>query len=136
MALDPITAGIDLAKTFVSKFVKDKDLAAKLNAEAESQEFAGEIQLMMGQLEINKIEAGHKSLFVAGWRPAVGWICAIAVGIKFIVMPLVIFIAVLSGFPEENLPKFDFADLLALLGGMLGFGGLRTYEKTKRVARN
>jgi len=135
MSLDPITAGLGLVDTFINKFVKDKDLAAKLTAEARSQEFAGELSLMVGQLEINKIEAGHKSLFVAGWRPAVGWICAIGVGIKFIALPIGGWVAVvIFGFPEEKMPEFDVMDLLALLGGLLGFGGMRMTEKIKGVA--
>ena len=136
MALDPVTAGIDLVKTFVNKFVADKDLKTKLLAEAESESNRGDLELQLGQMAINKVEAGHKSLFVAGWRPAVGWICAIGVGIKFIIMPPAVFIAVLWGFPEEKLPQFDITDLIALLGGLLGFGAMRMTEKIKGVSRD
>ena len=67
--MDPVTAGLGLVDTFVNKFVKDKDLAAKLKAQAKSEEFAGELSLLVGQLEINKAEASHASVFVSGWRP-------------------------------------------------------------------
>ena len=71
--MDPVTAGLGLVDTFVNKFVKDKDLAAKLKAQAKSEEFAGELSLLVGQLEINKAEASHASVFVSGWRPFCGW---------------------------------------------------------------
>ncbi len=136
MSLDPVTAGIDLAKSFVNKFVKDKNLAAELNAAADSEEFQGEVSLRMGQIAINKIEAASESLFVAGWRPAVGWICAIGIGIKFIVLPIFSWVAVvLFTFPADKLPEFSIAELMTLLTGMLGFGVLRTIEKAKKVAR-
>jgi len=87
MAVDPVTAGIGLVDTFINKFVKDKDLATKLTAEARSQEFAGDLSLLTGQLEINKVEASHKSIFVAGWRPFCGWICGFALMYNFILSP-------------------------------------------------
>ena len=74
MSLDPVTAGLGLLDTFIGKFVKDKDLAAKLMAEAQTQEMTGEIQARLGQIEINKVEAASSSLFIGGWRPAVGWV--------------------------------------------------------------
>jgi len=135
MALDPITAGIDLAKTFIGKFVKDKDLAAKLLADAESEEFQGSISLMMGQIAINKIEAASKSLFVAGWRPAVGWTCALGLFVKFIILPIGSWVAtVCFDVAVTDIPEFSVVELMTLLGGMLGLGTLRTVEKTKGVA--
>ena len=135
MALDPVSAGIGLVDTFINKFVKDKDLAQKLKASANSEEFQGNIALQMGQIAINKIEAGSKSFFVAGWRPAVGWICATGVGIKFIILPVFSWAAVvLFDFPAEDLPQFSIAELMTLLTGMLGFGYLRSKDKEKGVA--
>ncbi len=126
MSLDPITAGIDLAKTFIGKFVKDKDLAAKLTADAESQEFAGEIQLMMGQIEINKIEAASKSLFVSGWRPFIGWVCGIGLMYNILLSP---FLDIWF-----EMPSVDPSLLYPVLMGMLGLGGMRSFEKVKKVA--
>jgi len=134
-AVDPATAGINLITTFVGKFVKDKDLAAKLNAAADSQEFAGELKLLTGQLDINKVEAAHDSIFVAGWRPFVGWICGTGVGLKFIIMPIAQFVVILVMTEPPAFPEFNIAELLTLLGGMLGFGALRTFEKVKKVSR-
>jgi hypothetical protein len=127
MALDPVTAGIGLVGKFVDKFVPDKDLATKLKANAASQEFAGELSLLVGQLEINKVEAAHKSLFVAGWRPFVGWVCGVGLLYNVLIQPI---FDIWVDMPEIN------PDLLyPVLLGMLGMSGLRTYEKFKGVQR-
>lgn len=127
MALDPITAGIGLVGKFVDKFVPDKDLAAKLKANAASQEFSGELSLLVGQLEINKVEAAHKSLFVAGWRPFIGWVCGVGLLYNVLIQPI---FDIWVDMPEIN------PDLLyPVLLGMLGMSGLRTYEKFKGVQR-
>jgi|TARA_R110000868_G_scaffold248560_4_gene505122 hypothetical protein len=127
MALDPITAGIGLVGKFVDKFVPDKDLATKLKANAASQEFSGELSLLVGQLEINKVEAAHKSLFVAGWRPFIGWVCGVGLLYNVLIQPI---FDIWVDMPEIN------PDLLyPVLLGMLGMSGLRTYEKFKGVQR-
>ncbi len=136
MSADPITAGIDLVSTFVGKFVKDKDLAAKLLHEANSQEMASEIQARLGQMEVNKVEAASKSLFVSGWRPAVGWICVLSLGYQFFLSPFIRFIAIVVMDNPPNFPVLDSSQLTPILIGMLGLGGLRTYEKINKVSRN
>lgn len=80
------------------------------------------------QVEVNLAEAKHNSLFVAGWRPAVGWIGAIGLGMHFIVLP------VLVGF-GVRVPNLDAAQLMQLVLAMLGFGGMRSWEKKKELAR-
>ena len=127
MSLDPLTAGIDLAKTFVNKFVKDKDLATKLIADAESQEFAGEVSLALGQIEINKIEAASDSLFVAGWRPFCGWACSFGLAYNVVISPFLDIWFVM--------PEIDPALLYPVLLGMLGLSTSRSFEKSKGVAR-
>ena len=124
--MNPVTAGLGLVDTFVNKFVKDKDLAAKLKAQAKSEEFAGELSLLVGQLEINKAEASHASVFVSGWRPFCGWTCGMALLYSFILSP---FLDIWL-----DVPKLEMGDLMTVLLGMLGLGGLRTHEKTKSVA--
>ena len=84
----------------------------------------------LGQLEINKVEAAHRSIFVAGWRPCCGWICASALGFHFIVAPIVQWAGALGGF-NLLLPNFDMDALLYVLGSLLGIAGLWTYEKQK-----
>ena len=127
MALDPLTAGIGLVDKFIGKFVKDKDLAAKLSAAAKSEEFAGDLALMKGQLEINKIEAAHKSLFIAGPRPFLMWVCGFGFAYNVLVHPILdIWI---------EMPIVDPALLYPTLMALLGLGSMRTVEKTKGVAR-
>jgi|TARA_R110000787_G_scaffold171566_1_gene284182 hypothetical protein len=127
MALEPITAGIGLVSTFIDKFVKDKDLAVTLKHEADSQEFAGVVSLALGQMEVNKAEAAHKSLLVAGWRPFIGWVCGVGLLYNVLIQPI---FDIWFTMPEIN------PDLLyPVLLGMLGMSGLRTYEKFKGVQR-
>ena len=114
----------------VNKMIPDKDLQAKLNHELKTELHKAN----MAQVEIKKIEAGHKSLFVAGWRPFVGWTCSIAMLYHFLLQPIINF--ALSAFGISFvLPSFDMGSLMTVLMGMLGLGGLRTFEKTKGVAR-
>ena len=127
MALDPITAGIGLVDRFVDKFIPDKDLGTKLKAQARSEEFQGDIALLTGQLEVNKVEAAHDSIFVAGWRPFIGWCCGI--GLLFNVL-LVPFFDIWYEMPVVNTELLE-----RILIGMLGLGVLRTYEKAKGVSR-
>jgi hypothetical protein len=135
MSLDPVAAGLGLLDTFIGKFVKDKDLAAKLMAEAQTQEMAGEIQARLGNLEINKVEAASGSLFIGGWRPAVGWVCVASLAYQFVLSPLMRFVAVIAMDSPPEFPVLDSSQLTPILIGMLGLGGLRTYEKINNVAK-
>jgi hypothetical protein len=95
--------------------------------------------LRTGQMEINKVEAGHRSVFVAGWRPFMGWICGAALGYKFIVYEFFTwlwFVAVgLQWLPEDMSPPptINAAELYPIIMGLLGLGGLRTIEAVKHV---
>ena len=131
MAVDPVTAGIGLVDTFINKFVKDKDLAEKLRAEANSEEFQGEISLALGQIAVNKIEAASRSLFVSGWRPFIGWCCGLSLAYHFILEPVIQYILIVNGIQFET-PEFDFSQLSTIVMAMLGMSTLRTYEKTKK----
>jgi hypothetical protein len=114
----------------LDKFVADKDLKLKLQHEL-SQELH---KANLAQIEVNKTEAQHRSVFVAGWRPFTGWVCASALAYHFIVEPVIIF--VLSFFEIQLiLPTFDMGSLLTVLMGMLGLGGLRTFEKSKGITK-
>jgi len=86
----------------------------------------------LGQIEINKAEAASDKLFVAGWRPFIGWVGGVAIAYSFIVAPTAVWIAELNG-ATANLPTIDMGVLFNLVLAMLGFGGLRTYEKLKGV---
>tara|TARA_R100000808_G_scaffold245_3_gene1428 strand:+ start:8603 stop:8992 length:390 start_codon:yes stop_codon:yes gene_type:complete len=116
--------------SIVDKFVVDKDLKMKLQHELETALHDAN----MAQIEVNKAEAAHKSIFVAGWRPFVGWVCGVALSYHFILAPLLQFGFAVGGIDQE-LPEFDFSQLSTVLMGMLGLGGLRTFEKMKGVSR-
>ena len=84
-------------------------------------------ELISIQTKINEIEAGHRTVFVAGWRPFIGWVCGVALAYNFIIRDL--FIWALD--PQEVPPALQMEHLMTVLLGMLGLGGLRTYEKVK-----
>lgn len=90
-------------------------------------------ELAKGQLEVNKVEGASSSLFVAGWRPAIGWICGFTIGFKYIAAPLLVMTASTIGHPI-TLPIIDSSELWPVLMGMLGLGGMRTVEKLKGAA--
>ena len=82
----------------------------------------------------NKIEAQHRSIFVSGWRPCTGWICASALAYHFIFEPIIVFFLATQSITLQ-LPQFDMGSLLTVLMGLLGLGGLRSYEKTKGITK-
>lgn len=90
---------------------------------------------MEAQTRINEKEAQHASLFVAGWRPALGWVCAIGLGWAFIIHPLLSWVLLLAGV-KTPLPPIEWQILLQLILALLGLGGYRTIETLKGVARN
>ena len=123
--IGPVTGLLD-------KFIEDKD---KKNAIAHkiatmAQEHAQE--LSKAQIEVNKKEAEHKSLFVAGWRPAVGWVCCLGMASNFLVIPMANFALALAS-STIVIPLIDLSTMLPVLMGMLGLGAMRTVEKTKGV---
>lgn len=87
------------------------------------------------QVEVNKIEAAHTSIFVAGWRPSIGWVCSIALLWTYIIYPLISWFYLYHGMPVESIPKLDTDNLFELVFCLLGLGGMRTFEKLKGVAR-
>ena len=86
-------------------------------------------------MEVNKVEAAHKSLFVAGWRPAVGWVCVIAMGYAYVLSPLMIFVVTLIMDVPPEFPELNISALMPVLMGILGLGAMRTAEKFKGVQR-
>lgn len=87
------------------------------------------------QTQINAVEAANSNVFVSGWRPAIGWTCAAAFAYKFVVQPFLVFILVAAGssLDPETLPVLDWAEMSTVLLGLLGLGGMRTFEKIKNV---
>ena len=126
--IGPVTGLLD-------KFIPDADEKARIAHELATMSEKHAQELALAQIEVNKAEAASGSIFKGGWRPAVGWVCAIAFAYHFIVKDLVVFICAASGVELPDLPEFDMGTLLTVLGGMLGIGGLRTYEKQKGLTK-
>tara|TARA_R100000655_G_scaffold33988_2_gene66629 strand:- start:209 stop:610 length:402 start_codon:yes stop_codon:yes gene_type:complete len=124
----PVTGLLD-------KFIEDKDQKAALAHEIATMSQKHAQELSIAQIEVNKAEAASGSIFKGGWRPAVGWVCAIAFAYHFIIKDLIIFGCSFAGIDIPELPEFDMGTLLTVLGGMLGIGGLRTYEKQKGITK-
>ena len=118
----------DLVKVAVNKIWPDK-------TEQEKAELAAAVSVIQGQLEVNKAEATSNSMFVAGWRPFIGWICGSALGYTYIGYPTLMW-AQAIWFPSISPPVLGIDNMLyELLFGMLGMAGFRTFEKIKGVAR-
>ena len=126
--IGPVTGLLD-------KFIEDKDQKAKLAHEIATMSERHMQDQIMGQLEINKAEASHRSIFVAGWRPFLGWCLSFAMAWHFVLAPMAIFIAGWVGAEIPELPTFDMDSLMTVLLGMLGLGVLRTVEKLKKVTK-
>ena len=116
----PVTGLLD-------KFIEDKDQKNALAHEIATMSERHAQELAKGQLDVNKTEAAHKSLFVAGWRPCIGWVCALGLFYNTIV-------ANLLGIWVE-VPEIDTTLLVPVMMGMLGLGAMRSYEKVNSVAR-
>ena len=121
--ISALTSLVGPISLLLNKAIPDKDLREKLSHElavlADRQ--------ITAQIEVNKVEAAHKSLFVAGWRPACGWVCISALAYSTIISPILgIWFTV---------PEVDTSLLTTVLMGMLGLGAMRTFEKTQGVSR-
>lgn len=120
----------------VRELVPDADKRLELDvrlAELADQASARETQLLQGQLEINKAEASHSNVFVAGWRPAIGWVAATALGWTWIVAPLCQWTAGLFGV-ETTIPALDPNAMYPVILAMLGVSASRTVEKLNGAA--
>ena len=120
--LNVVAGIIDKVAGHVDKFTLDKEEKAQLIQE-----------INKAQIEVNKVEAGSTNLFVSGWRPSVGWVCSIALCYHFVLQPLLVFVLSAIGKPVD-LPVFDMNSLMTILLGLLGLGGMRSFEKVKKSA--
>ena len=126
--IGPVTGLLD-------KFIEDKDQKAKLAHEIATMSEKQMHEANMGQIEINKAEAQHRSIFVAGWRPFLGWCLSFAMAWHFVLAPVTMFVCSYAGIEIPELPTFDMDSLMTVLLGMLGLGGLRTVEKVKGITK-
>lgn len=119
----------------LDKFIEDKDQKAKLAHEIATMAEKHAHDAAMAQVEVNKAEAQHRSVFVAGWRPFLGWCLSFAMAWHFVLAPMTMFVCTYAGVEIPELPTFDMDSLMTVLLGMLGLGGLRTYEKVRKVTK-
>lgn len=110
---------------------EEKERAAR-EIEAKLTEHLAKIDL--AQLEVNKAEARSRNIFVAGWRPFVGWTCGMALAYTYVIQPILIFGLAHFGY-WVDLPPLDMSTMMPVLLGMLGLGGLRSFEKYKGVSK-
>ncbi len=127
-----LTSLIQPVTKLLDKVIPDADTKMQIAREIAVMADTHAHQLAEAQIEVNKTEAKHKDLFVAGWRPAVGWTCCLGMAGNFLVIPMANFTLALSG-SAIAVPLIDLSTMIPVLMGMLGLGGLRTYEKTKGV---
>tara|TARA_R110002073_G_scaffold123013_2_gene266317 strand:- start:1584 stop:1976 length:393 start_codon:yes stop_codon:yes gene_type:complete len=119
----PVTGLLD-------KFIEDKDQKSALAHEIATMSEQHHQELMKGQLEINKIEAAHSSIFVSGWRPALGWVCTLGMFGNFITIPFSNFVLALVEI-DVVIPLVPLETMMPVLMGMLGLGAMRSFEKTR-----
>jgi len=106
----------------------------KAKEEFEKNLISAVFEADLAQNRINEAEAKHKSMFVAGWRPFIGWVCGIGLMWSFLVRPIFNWIISIAGLDITGLPALDMGAIMQLVTAMLGMGALRTYEKMKGVA--
>ena len=123
------------ATQILDKFVEDKDQKPKLAHELATMADRLAHEQQLAQIAVNKEEVASGSLFKGGWRPFVGWVCGVAFFYHFVLQPVIIFVVAIIGVNVPDLPEFQMNTLLTVLGGMLGIGGLRSYEKSKGLTK-
>jgi hypothetical protein len=131
VALDPVTAILNIGGTIIDRLIPDKTQAAAYKAQLIQAELNGELQNAHDQLNVDAVEAASNSKFVAGWRPFIGWICGGALAYAYIVQPFIVAIATIAKvkFDPTALPHLNMTELLGLLGTMMGNSVLRSVDK-------
>ena len=119
----------------LDKFIEDKDQKNALAHEIATMSERHAQEIAMAQIEVNKAEAASSSVFKGGWRPFIGWVCGFAFAYHFILQPILLFGTAAAGVSLPPLPEFDMSQMMPVLLGMLGLGGLRTYEKKAGVTK-
>lgn len=118
----------------LSRLIPDKSERDKLAHEIATMAEKQAHDQVMAQIEVNRTEAAHNSLYVAGWRPFIGWACGVAMAFNYVGVPVIETVSVLYGTPL-TLSPLDLEVMMPVLLGMLGLGGMRSYEKRNGVAR-
>tara|TARA_R110002072_G_scaffold285486_2_gene450303 strand:- start:13149 stop:13556 length:408 start_codon:yes stop_codon:yes gene_type:complete len=132
--LSALSALIGPVSSILDKVIPDKDLRERLSHEIATMAEKHAQAQVMAQIEVNKIEAASSSVFVSGWRPAIGWICAMGMAGNFLVIPFANMALELSK-TGVTIPMIALSEMMPVLMGMLGLGAMRTVEKVKAVSR-
>lgn len=130
-----LSALIGPATELAGKFIADKDQAAKLAHELSTMADKHSHEALLAQIEVNKTEAASGSVFKGGWRPFIGWVCGAAFAYHFVLQPFILFGVAVAGVAIPELPTFDMGSLMTVMMGMLGLGGLRSYEKKQGLTK-
>jgi hypothetical protein len=125
---------LPLVGDILDRFFPDKEKAEQAKREIESQLTQHLANIDLAQLEVNKEEAKSRNVFIAGWRPFIGWTCGIALCWTYILQPIAQFVLAQTGHLID-LPGLDMSTMMPVLLGMLGLGGLRTWEKYKGLTK-
>lgn len=133
--MNPLIIGplFELGRTLIDRWMPDPQKKAEAELELFKMAQDGDLKKVIGQLEINAREAQHASIFVAGWRPFSGWVGGIGLAYASVGHYVLVWLSGIYGFPPP--PQIDTEILLYVLGGMLGLGTLRTYEKKQGVTK-
>lgn len=124
---NPISKLIDL--------IPDPNEKRKMRQELEMHVLQTVAQLDVAQMEINKTEAATGNMFIAGWRPFIGWVCGVSLGWSFVLQPMLSFCMAYTRFAGTELPVLDMSTLMQLVLAMLGMSSLRTFEKFHGVTQ-
>jgi hypothetical protein len=130
-----LTALIGPVAALLDKVIPDAGERARLAHEIATLAERQAHEIALAQIEVNKEESKSDSIFKSGWRPFIGWVCGAAFAYHFVGQPVIIFALAYFGLPAPTLPEFDMMSLMTVLGGLLGLGGLRTFEKYKGVTK-
>ena len=125
---------LPVATSIIDKVVPDKNAAKKAKLDMEKELTTAFNKANLAQIETNKIQASHPSIFVSGARPAIMWICAFGLGWQFVFQPVAVWVLALTA-SDVVLPLIETEGLLSLTLALLGLGGMRSFEKLKGVSK-
>lgn len=133
--MNPLLLGplLDFGKDILNRFFPNEEERRKAEADFLKYAMEGELRQVIAQLEINAREAAHPSIWVAGWRPFFGWVGGCGFAYATIVQPVMVWYGTAHGWPIP--PSINMDLLWVVITGMLGIGGLRTFEKTQKVTK-
>ena len=126
-----ISGLLAIGSTLIDRLIPDPSEQAKAKLELLKMEQQGDLAALAAQTNINLAEAQHKSVFVAGWRPFIGWTCGAGIAWTFVLQPFATYVIAAIGLDIPAVPVLDMGVLLTLILGMLGIGGMRSFDKLK-----